>query len=97
MIEFKFLISHLVPKSPFGFLTDTLQSALKDPCSIFPSHVSIYLNTVLIFFTYDAASSGDLKSGLETISINATPVLFKSIKDLLGCWSCKDLPASCSR
>ena len=36
-------------------------------------------------------------SGLETISISATPERLRSTKVDVGCWSCSNLPASCSR
>jgi hypothetical protein len=36
-------------------------------------------------------------SGFETISISATPERLRSTKLMVGCWSCSDLPASCSR
>ena len=36
-------------------------------------------------------------SGLETISISATPERLRSTNDMVGLWSCSDLPASCSR
>jgi hypothetical protein len=36
-------------------------------------------------------------SGLETISISATPERLRSTKLIVGCWSWIDLPASCSR
>ena len=81
LIEFTFLISHLVPNSfdPFS-LTDTLTSALNDPSCIFPSQVPKYRMIDLNFFIYMLTSSGDLRSGLLTISIKATPDLFKSTK-----------------
>ena len=43
------------------------------------------------------ASSAERKSGLVTISINATPERLRSTSDIVACWSCSDLPASCSR
>ena len=36
-------------------------------------------------------------SGLETISIKATPERLRSTSDMSEFWSCSDLPASCSR
>ena len=50
LIEFTFLISHLVPKSfdPFN-LTETLTSALRDHSCIFPSQVPRYLIIDLSF------------------------------------------------
>ena len=84
-IELTFLISHRVPNSfePF-FLTDTFTSALKDPSCMFPSQVPKYLIIDLNFLIYAFTSSGDLRSGLLTISIKATPDLFKSTKVFLG-------------
>ena len=81
LIELTFLISHLVPNSfePF-VLTETLTSALNDPSCIFPSHVPRYLIIDLNFLMYALTSSGDLRSGLLTISIKATPDLFRSTK-----------------
>ena len=88
LIELTFLISHLVPNffSPF-FLTDTFTSALKEPSCILPSQVPRYLIIVLSFFTYVFTSLGDLKSGLLTISIKATPDLLRSTKVLSGLMS----------
>ena len=98
LIELTFLISHLVPKSfvPF-FLTETLTSALKDPSCILPSQVPKYRMIDLNFLIYALTSSGDLKSGLLTISIKATPDLFKSTKVFFGSKSWILLPASCSK
>ena len=43
------------------------------------------------------ASSAERMSGFDTISISATPERLRSTKLMVGCWSCSDLPASCSR
>ena len=59
-------------------------SQFKDPSCMFPSHVPKYLIIDLNFLIYAFTSSGDLKSGLLTISIKATPDLFKSTKVFLG-------------
>ena len=98
LIELTFLISQRVPNLSLpSFLTDTLTSALNEPSCIFPSHVPKYLIIDLNFFIYKLTSSGDLRSGLLTISIRATPDLFKSTKVLLGSISCILFPASCSK
>ena len=85
LIELTFFISHLVPKSLESFnLTDTLTSALNEPSCIFPSQVPKYLIIDLNFFIYVLTSSCDLRSGLLTISIKATPDLFKSTNVFCG-------------
>ena len=43
------------------------------------------------------ASSAERRSGLDTISIRATPERLRSTSEAAGCCSCSDLPASCSR
>src|SRR5437764_817896 len=43
------------------------------------------------------ASSAERRSGLDTISISATPERLRSTNDSIGCTSCSDVPASCSR
>ena len=86
---------------PYSFdfigLTETLTSALREPSCIFPSQVPKYLIIDLSFLIYALTSSGDLKSGLLTISINATPDLFKSTNVFCGSKSCILFPASCSK
>ena len=97
-MEFTFLISHLVPNFFLPFiLIDTLTSALNDPSCILPSQVPKYRMIDLSFLIYAFTCSGDLKSGLLTISINATPDLFKSTRVLCGSISCILFPASCSK
>ena len=53
-------------------------TALNEPSYILPSQLPRYLMIDLSFLIYTFTSSGDLKSGLLTISIRATPDLFKS-------------------
>ena len=78
-MEFTFLISARVPNSSPFILTEMLTSQRSDPSSIFPSHVPIYLKMDLNFLTYSWASSADLISGSDTISIKAMPDLLRSI------------------
>ena len=73
LTEFKFLISHLVPRGSSAFLTETLTSHLSEPCSILPSHVSRNLKIERIFLIKAPASSGEAISGLLTISQSAIP------------------------
>ena len=63
---------------PIGRI-DVLTSALKDPSSILQSDTSTYSSIDFNFLKYASTSSIDLKSGSDTISINGTPALFKSI------------------
>ena len=82
-IEFKFLISTLVPSfvSPFN-LMEILASQRKLPSSIFPSHTFSHLTNFLKVVTYSNASSDECKQGSVTISSNGVPALFKSIQVL---------------
>ena len=49
------------------------------------------------FATKALASSEERRSGFDTISMSATPARLRSTKDMVGCRSCSDFPASCSR
>ena len=96
--EFTFLVSVLVPKSFESiFLTETFASHLIEPSAIFPSEISRYLIMECIDFKYATASSGELISGSDTISIKGVPALFKSIPDWPSKSSWRDFPASSSR
>ena len=75
LIEPIFLISILVPNGVPGLCSDTLQSHLIEPSSIFTSLIPKYNNISLNLVKYATASSGLLISGLDTISINGTPAL----------------------